>query len=173
MEQKSLLAGHICSASQKVPCILRNLKVCYLYSQECVPDPSRTKWILLTVTHPVLRSILILPPTYIRYFKWSVSIWFSDQKLSMYHTLLPLLSACATHLILFYVVVQMISGEEYKLRSFSWCSFLQPPVISLYLLPKYSPHILSVIGRRERPRDQVWHSTQNSRQQYSVKILIL
>jgi hypothetical protein len=70
-------------------------------------------------------------------------------------------AACPTHLMLLYLIIIIISGEDYKICSSSLCNLLQPPVASTLLGPNilrstlfsntlnlcYSPNV----------RDQVSH----------------
>jgi hypothetical protein len=104
------------------------------------PEPDRS-----TPYHPILslRSILILS-THLR-FGLTSSIFPSGFPNSILHAVLfyTIRATCPPNCII--IIIDLINiiilGEEYKLRSSSLCSFLQPPVTS----PLFGPNILNTL----------------------------
>jgi hypothetical protein len=76
-----------------------------------------------------------------------------------------------THLILLDLIILITHGKEYKLRTSSLCSFLQPPIISSLLSPNilFSTLFLDTLKSIFLPWCQRWTftSTQNHRKNYS------
>jgi hypothetical protein len=86
--------------------------------------------------------------------KWSLSLRFPHQN-PVYTS--PIRSTCPAHLILLDFITRTMVGKEYRSWSYSLCSFLHSPVISLsstpysqtpsaYVLPsvsatKFHPHL--------------------------------
>jgi hypothetical protein len=96
-----------------------------------------TRWNQSVPSHPMsLKSISILP-TFLRLGLRSDVFWFSHRT-PICRFLRPIRTTCPAHLILFYLLILIMLGEEYKLRSFSLCSFLQPAVTS----SSFGPNIL-------------------------------
>jgi len=138
MEQSPWEANRF-SASQEIPCILWNPKVCYrIY--KCPPPVPTLNQIDPVDTHPshCLKIYLnIILPSMPGSSKWSLSLGFPHQN-PIYTFPIPIHATCPAHLILD-LVTWIIMGEEYRSYNSSCTSFPPPP--SCYpvpLRPKYS-----------------------------------
>jgi hypothetical protein len=115
-----------CAATQELPSILWNPKVHYrvhMSPSVLYPEPDRSSPYHL---HPVsLRSILILS-THLR-LSLPSSLFLSGSPTNILYSFLfsPIRTTWHAHLILFHLIILIMLGEEYKLRSSSLCSYLQ------------------------------------------------
>jgi hypothetical protein len=113
-----------CADPQELPSILRNPKVQYRVHKipPLVPILSHIHPIHSIPSYLSLRFILILS-THLRLGLPS-GLFPSGFPTNVLH------ATCPAHLILFHLIILIILGEDYNLRSSSLCSFLQPPVSS-------------------------------------------
>jgi hypothetical protein len=116
------------SPTQELPNILRNSKVQYRVhkSPPLVSIPIQNKPIHTSPSY--LRSILILS-THLR-LGLPNGLLPSGFPMNTLYKFFPIRATYPTNLIFDCLVILIIFGEEYKLRSSSLCSFLQPPVTS-------------------------------------------
>jgi len=79
--------------------------------------------------HQVMISFQYYPLIYIEIFQ-VVSFPHASSQNPVCNSPLPVHAACQTHLILFDFIIRMMSGEEYRSKSSSFCSFLHSTVTS-------------------------------------------
>jgi len=134
MEKRSSWEAKRFPASQKIPRILRNLKVHYRIHKCPPPVPilSQLDPVHTPKTHFLkIHLNIILPSTPPGSPKWYPSLKFPHQNLYM-PGLFPTRATCPAHLILIDFINRTILGEQYRLSS-SVCNFLHSPVTSSLL----------------------------------------
>ena len=142
MEQSPSWEANQFSATQEIPCTLRNPKVHY-YNQKCLPpvpilsqlDPVHT-----TTSHFLKIHHNITLPSMPGSPKWSPSLRFPHH--NPYMPLLPPHTLYTLHAppISFFLILSphTILGEEYRSLSSSLCSFSPLPCYLIPLRTKYS-----------------------------------
>jgi len=107
--------------------------------------------------------------------KWPLSLCFPHQN-PVYTLLSPICTTCPAHSILLDLIIQIIFGEEYRLLSSSFCSFLHSPLASSLLGPDVLCSTLFTNTQNMFLPQCDWPSftpIQNNRQNYSSVYLNL
>ena len=116
------------AASQEIPCISRNPKVCYRTHKRPLsvsilgqPNPVHITTSQLLEIHPN-----IIHPSMLRSPQWSSSPRFPHQD-PIHPLSSPIRATCPAHLILLDFITRTILGEVYKSFSSSSCNLLHSP----------------------------------------------
>ena len=115
MEQRPIWEANLFSASQKIPPILRNLKVHYHVYKSLPPFPvqSQNNPVHTPQSHFLKIHLNIILPSAPGSSKWSLSFRFPHQN-PVYTSPSPIHATCLTHLIVLDLINQRIFGEEYR-----------------------------------------------------------
>ena len=134
MQQSPSWEANQFSASQEIPCILRNPKVHYHVYKWPPPVPTLSQINPVHAhPHPFLKiHHNIILPTMPGSSKWRLSFTFPTKTLHA-PLLFPICATCPTHLILLNMINQIILGEECRSLNSSLRSFLHSPATLSHL----------------------------------------
>ena len=106
-----------------------------VYYRVSYPEPDQCSPCATPSHFQKIQLNIILPSTP-ESSEWTLSFRFPHQ--TLYALLTPIRAECPAHLILLYLIIRVIFGEETRSLSSSLCGFLHSPVI----LPLLGPNIL-------------------------------
>jgi len=166
MKQSPSWESNWFAASQEIPYNLWNTKV-HFQIQKCpppVPVLSQIDTAHALTTH-FLKTYLNILSSKPRSSKWSLSLRFPHQN-PLYTTKLP--PTCCMHRpqILLNLITRTILGEQYRILSSSFCSFLHSLIL---LRPNFSPQHLIL----KHPQPPFLSQCQVSHQHKTGKIIVL